>query len=109
MRAGTPVISSTVDVITFDTGRDSALANSASTRAPASCAAFGLQGRYVGSWLSEPLLTAPDVAEDVELADGVSMAMLLDLKTLTPAERVVFVLREVFDLLFGQRPATTTP
>ncbi|GAO11032.1 putative RNA polymerase ECF-type sigma factor [Streptomyces lydicamycinicus] len=35
--------------------------------------------------------------------------VLLDLKTLTPAERVVFVLREVFDLLFGQRPATTTP
>ncbi|HEX6681980.1 MAG TPA: sigma factor, partial [Candidatus Limnocylindrales bacterium] len=32
---------------------------------------------YVGSWLPEPLLTAPDVAEDVELADSVSMAMLL--------------------------------
>ena len=51
---------------------------------------------YVGPWLPEPLLTAPDVAEDVELADSVSMAMLLVLETLTPAERAVFVLREVF-------------
>jgi RNA polymerase sigma-70 factor (TIGR02957 family) len=53
---------------------------------------------YVGPWLPEPLLTAPDVAEDVELADSVSMAMLLVLETLAPAERAVFVLREVFDL-----------
>jgi RNA polymerase sigma-70 factor (TIGR02957 family) len=53
---------------------------------------------YVGPWLPEPLLTAPDLAEDVELADSVSMAMLLVLETLTPTERAVFVLREVFDL-----------
>jgi RNA polymerase sigma-70 factor (ECF subfamily) len=53
---------------------------------------------YVGPWLPEPLLTAPDVAEDVELADSVSMAMLLVLETLVPIERAVFVLREVFDL-----------
>jgi len=53
---------------------------------------------YVGPWLPEPLLTAPDVAEDVELADSVSMAMLLVLETLTPTERAVFVLREVFDV-----------
>jgi len=53
---------------------------------------------YIGSWLPEPLLTAPDVAEDVELADSVSIAMLLVLETLTAAERAVFVLREVFDL-----------
>src|ERR1700722_18463301 len=53
---------------------------------------------YVGPWLPEPLLTAPDVAEDVELADSVSMAMMLVLETLTPAERAVFVLREVFDV-----------
>ncbi|HEX2314287.1 MAG TPA: RNA polymerase sigma-70 factor [Thermomonospora sp.] len=53
---------------------------------------------YVGPWLPEPLLTTPDVAEDVELADSVSMAMLLVLETLTPTERAVFVLREVFDL-----------
>ncbi|WP_049566903.1 RNA polymerase sigma-70 factor [Nonomuraea sp. SBT364] len=53
---------------------------------------------YVGPWLPEPLLTSPDVAEDVELADSVSMAMLLVLETLQPIERAVFVLREVFDL-----------
>ncbi|MEV4569949.1 RNA polymerase sigma-70 factor [Nonomuraea sp. NPDC049419] len=53
---------------------------------------------YVGPWLPEPLLTAPDVAEDVELADSVSMAMLLVMETLGPTERAVFVLREVFDL-----------
>jgi RNA polymerase sigma-70 factor (TIGR02957 family) len=53
---------------------------------------------YVGTWLPEPLLTAPDVAEDVELAENLSMAMLLVLETLTPTERAVFLLREVFDL-----------
>src|SRR5437899_10885927 len=52
---------------------------------------------YVGPWLPEPLLTAPDVAEDVELADSVSMAMLLVLDTITPAERAGFMLREVVD------------
>ena len=57
---------------------------------------------YVGSWLPEPLLTAPDVAEDVELADSVSMAMLLVLETLAPTERAVFVLREVFDLGYDE-------
>ncbi len=53
---------------------------------------------YVGEWLPEPLLTAPDVAEDVELAESVSIAMLTVLETLNPTERAVFVLREVFDL-----------
>jgi RNA polymerase sigma-70 factor (TIGR02957 family) len=57
---------------------------------------------YVGPWLPEPLLTAPDVAEDVELADSVSMAMMLVLETLAPTERAVFVLREVFDLEYGE-------
>jgi len=57
---------------------------------------------YVGPWLPEPLLTAPDVAEDVELADSVSMAMLLVLETLAPTERAVFVLREVFDLPYDE-------
>jgi RNA polymerase sigma-70 factor (TIGR02957 family) len=57
---------------------------------------------YVGPWLPEPLLTTPDVAEDVELADSVSMAMLLVLETLTPTERAVFVLREVFDFGYGE-------
>src|SRR3954451_306844 len=57
---------------------------------------------YVGPWLPEPLLTAPDVADDVELADSVSMAMLLVLETLAPTERAVFVLREVFDLAYDE-------
>ncbi|MGW3463797.1 RNA polymerase sigma-70 factor [Streptomyces olivaceoviridis] len=57
---------------------------------------------YVGPWLPEPLLTAPDVAEDVELADSVSMAMLLVLETLTPTERAVFVLREVFGVEYDE-------
>ncbi|MCX5535617.1 RNA polymerase sigma-70 factor [Streptomyces sp. NBC_00006] len=53
---------------------------------------------YVGPWLPEPLLTTPDVAQDVELAESVSMAVMLVLETLSPTERVVFVLREVFDV-----------
>ena len=57
---------------------------------------------YVGEWLPEPLLTAPDVAEDVELAESVSIAMLTVLETLTPTERAVFVLREVFDTPYGE-------
>lgn len=57
---------------------------------------------YVGPWLPEPLLTAPDVAEDVELAESVSMAMLLVLETLAPTERAVFVLREVFALDYAE-------
>src|SRR5579859_5394147 len=57
---------------------------------------------YVGPWLPEPLLTAPDVADDVELADSVSMAMMLVLETLAPAERAVFVLREVFDVTYDE-------
>ena len=57
---------------------------------------------YVGEWLPEPLLTSPDVAEDVELADGVSIAMLTVLETLAPVERAVFVLREVFDVPYAE-------
>jgi RNA polymerase sigma-70 factor (TIGR02957 family) len=57
---------------------------------------------YVGPWLPEPLLTAPDVADDVELADSVSMAMLLVMETLAPTERAVFVLREVFELDYDE-------
>ncbi|WP_327669013.1 MULTISPECIES: RNA polymerase sigma-70 factor [unclassified Streptomyces] len=53
---------------------------------------------YVGPWLPEPLLTTPDVAQDVELAESVSMAVMLVLETLSPTERAVFVLREVFDV-----------
>jgi RNA polymerase sigma-70 factor (ECF subfamily) len=57
---------------------------------------------YVGEWLPEPLLTAPDVADDVELAESVSFAMLTVLETLTPIERAVFVLHEVFDTPYGE-------
>ncbi|MFE9424600.1 RNA polymerase sigma-70 factor [Kitasatospora sp. NPDC006697] len=52
---------------------------------------------YVGPWLPEPLLTAPDTAaERAELDESVSLAMLVVLETLSPLERAVFVLREVF-------------
>ncbi|WP_328926733.1 RNA polymerase sigma-70 factor [Streptomyces sp. NBC_00190] len=57
---------------------------------------------YVGPWLPEPLLTAPDVAQDVELAESVSMAVMLVLETLSPTERAVFVLREVFDVGYDE-------
>jgi RNA polymerase sigma-70 factor (TIGR02957 family) len=57
---------------------------------------------YVGEWLPEPLLTSPDVAEDVELAESVSIAMLTVLETLAPTERAVFVLREVFDTPYDE-------
>lgn len=57
---------------------------------------------YVGEWLPEPLLTSPDVAEDVELAESVSIAMLTVLETLGPTERAVFLLREVFEMPYGE-------
>ncbi|NBE49910.1 RNA polymerase sigma-70 factor [Streptomyces boluensis] len=57
---------------------------------------------YVGPWLPEPLLTTPDVAEDVELAESVSMALMLVLETLSPTERAVFVLREVFEVEYDE-------
>ncbi|MDQ8703490.1 RNA polymerase sigma-70 factor [Streptomyces sp. LHD-70] len=57
---------------------------------------------YVGPWLPEPMLTAPDVAEDALLAESVSMALMLVLETLSPTERAVFVLREAFDLGYDE-------
>src|SRR6202042_3198799 len=57
---------------------------------------------YVGDWLPEPLLTSPDVAADVDLADSLSIAMLTVLETLGPAERAVFVLREVFETPYDE-------
>jgi RNA polymerase sigma-70 factor (ECF subfamily) len=57
---------------------------------------------YVGEWLPEPLLTSPDVGADVELAESVSIALLTVLETLGPAERAVFVLREVFDTPYDE-------
>lgn len=57
---------------------------------------------YVGSWLPEPLVTTPDVADDAVLADSVSMAMMVVLDSLTPDERAVFVLHEVFAFGHGE-------
>jgi len=53
---------------------------------------------YVGPWLPELLLTRtdPDIEERAEVAESVSVAMLVVLESLTPEERAVFVLREVF-------------
>ena len=60
--------------------------------------------KYVGQWLPEPLLTDPyeDPARSAELADSVSMAALLLLERLSPLERAVFVLREVFGFSFPE-------
>jgi RNA polymerase sigma-70 factor (TIGR02957 family) len=57
---------------------------------------------YVGPWLPEPILTGRDVAEDVALAESVSMAMLVVLETLSPLERAVFVLREAFGMPYAE-------
>src|ERR1700722_9630000 len=57
---------------------------------------------YVGEWLPEPLLTGPDMADDAELAENVSIAMLMVLETLGPAERAVFVLHEVFETPYDE-------
>jgi RNA polymerase sigma-70 factor, ECF subfamily len=51
---------------------------------------------YAGTWLPEPLLTGPDVADTAVLAESVSIAMLVVLETLSPLERAVFVLHEAF-------------
>jgi RNA polymerase sigma factor (sigma-70 family) len=60
--------------------------------------------KYVGQWLPEPLLTDPygDPERSAELADSVSMAALLLLERLSPLERAVFVLREVFGFSFPE-------
>jgi len=59
---------------------------------------------YVGPWFPEPLVTDPyeDPERSAELADSLSMAALLLLERLTPLERAVFVLREVFGFSFGE-------
>ncbi|MFB6725248.1 RNA polymerase sigma-70 factor [Kribbella sp. NPDC056345] len=62
--------------------------------------------QYVGPWLPEPIVRCetPDADPEaaVELADSVSMAMLVVLETLSPLERATFVLREVFDLPYDE-------
>lgn len=71
--------------------------------------------RYIGEWLPEPVPSAPlpgaerlaggstpvDPADRVTLDDEVSMAMLVVMETMTPAERVAFVLHDVFAVPFG--------
>lgn len=57
---------------------------------------------YVGPWLPEPLVTQPDAAEEVELAESVSLAVLVVLDTLSPLERAVFVLKEVFGFSYRE-------
>ncbi|MCW3000812.1 MAG: siderophore-interacting protein [Conexibacter sp.] len=61
--------------------------------------------RYVGPWLPEPLvedLTAPDPADRVTLDESVSMALMVVLEQLSPAERTAFVLHDVFGLAFDE-------
>ena len=59
---------------------------------------------YVGEWLPEPVPTAgsPDLAGTVELAETISTAFLLLLEKLSPVERAVFLLREVFDYEYAE-------
>ncbi|MBO0891820.1 MAG: sigma-70 family RNA polymerase sigma factor, partial [Acidothermales bacterium] len=57
---------------------------------------------YVGDWLPEPLLDANDPATHVADAEAVSLAMLVVLETLSPLERVVFVLREAFHFSYAE-------
>ena len=65
---------------------------------------------YVGQWFPEPLLTDPyqDPERSAELADSVSMAALLLLERLSPLERAVFVLREVFGFGFPEVASAVT-
>src|SRR6266508_1666440 len=59
---------------------------------------------YVGTWLPEPLLTEPatDASVHAETADSLSMAFLVLLESLSPVERAVFLLREVFDYDYAE-------
>jgi RNA polymerase sigma-70 factor, ECF subfamily len=59
---------------------------------------------YVGTWLPEPLVTepAPDPSGSIELAESLSMAFLVLLERLSPTERAVFLLHEVFDFEYAE-------
>jgi RNA polymerase sigma-70 factor (TIGR02957 family) len=57
---------------------------------------------YPGEWLPEPLLTGPDMADDAELVENISIALLTVLETLGPVERAVFVLHEVFETPYDE-------
>jgi RNA polymerase sigma-70 factor, ECF subfamily len=60
--------------------------------------------QYVGPWLPEPLLTDPDAdaAYVVETADSLSLAFMVVLESLSPVERAVFLLRDVFDYPYAE-------
>jgi RNA polymerase sigma-70 factor (ECF subfamily) len=60
--------------------------------------------QYVGQWLPEPIVTAPgsDPLDNIRLDESLSMAFLLMLERLTPVERAVFVLREVFEYEYAE-------
>jgi len=59
---------------------------------------------YTGTWLPEPLITdqVPDASQHAEMADSMSMAFLVLLESLSPVERAVFLLREVFDYPYDE-------
>lgn len=57
---------------------------------------------YVGPWLPEPLVGEPDATEDVERAETVSLAVMVLLESLSPLERAVFVLKEVFGFSYKE-------
>lgn len=57
---------------------------------------------YVGPWLPEPVLTGPATADGAAAADSVSVALLVVLETLSPLERAVFVLKEVFAFSYAE-------
>lgn len=61
---------------------------------------------YVGPWLPEPLVSAPDAAADVEAAEDLSMAFLVVLESLSPAERVALLLHDVFGYGYDDLAAT---
>lgn len=57
---------------------------------------------YVGPWLPEPLVTQDDAGHRAEQAEAVSLAMLVVLETLSPLERAVFVLKDVFGFSYAE-------
>jgi RNA polymerase sigma-70 factor (TIGR02957 family) len=59
---------------------------------------------YMGEWLPEPIVTSPedDPAQHAEMADSLSLALLVVLESLSPEQRAVFLLREVFDYGYGE-------
>jgi RNA polymerase sigma-70 factor (ECF subfamily) len=57
---------------------------------------------YVGPWLPEPVLTAPSPAAKLSVDESISMAFLVLLENLTPPQRAVFLLREVFDYDYAE-------